>query len=264
MEVKTPAITGDIILMYRSTKNPNLLLQSIFRQARAKHSHVAVVLSEFSFMDAMLKSGVQVQSLGSYLNENRDFQVYRSKQLLEEDKLDRLREDLQYYSRQNYSLRGILFPTWRHSFCSELASKAYDGTGVKLTTEKRNSRHVLPVDIYKHVSTNPDWIEVTQEYRDAFFDSGNLSLLDAASRIDRFNVDFTQHMGFGQQALSDLAYRVTQHSDEPLVIEPSMHYWSNRLVGKVSIFFRVKFTLKYWSRMIAELAVLLWGRLFKR
>lgn len=264
MEVKTPAITGDIILIFRSTMNPNLFLQSILRQAKARHSHVAVVLSEFSFMDAMLKSGVQVQSLGSYLNENRDFQVYRSKQLLVENKLDRLRENLQYYSRQNYSLIGILFPTSRHSFCSELASKAYYGTGVQLTTKKRNPRHVLPVDIYKHVSTNPDWIEVTQEYRKAFFDSGSLSLMDAASRIDRFNVDFTQQMGFGQQALSDLAYRATRHSQEPLVIEPSMRYWSNHLASKVSIFWRVKFILKYWACMIAELTVLLWRRLFKR
>ncbi|MFG0541966.1 hypothetical protein ACF8EA_17485 [Pseudomonas sp. YQ_5] len=264
MEVRTPAITGDIILMCRPAKNSNLIAQSIFRQARARHSHVSIVLSEFSFMDAMRDSGVQVQSLASYLNENRDFQVYRNNQLLVGGKLGQLRENLQFYSRQKYSLRGILFPTWRHSFCSELAAKAYDGTGVKLTTKNRNPRHVLPVDIYKHISTSPDWVEVTQEYKDAFFDSDHLSLLDDASKIDRFNVDLTQQMGFSQQAFSDLAYRATQHSDEPLVIEPNMRYWSNPLAGKVSIIWRVGFTLKYWARMIAELAVLLWVRLFKR
>lgn len=239
-------------------------MQSLFRQARARHSHVAVALSSYSFMDAMPESGVQVRPLGSYLNENRNFQVYRSKQLLVESKLDLVRDSLQYYSQQRYSLRGLVFQSWRHSFCSELAAKAYSDSGVQLTIKECHPRHVLPVDIYSHVSVDPNWIEVTQEYRDAYFDSPHLALLDDASRIDGFTVEFTRQMGFGQQMLSDAAYRATRNSDEPLIIEPSMRYWSNHLAGKVGFFWRVKFILKYWVRMIVELTKILWVKIFKR
>jgi len=260
IKLKSPSITGDIILISQSKKNANLIMQSIVRLSKARHSHVAISISEFSLIHAMPKRGVCIDSLGEYLNDNGNFVVYRSEAASQENKLGLLRENLQHHNLQNYSLFNILFSSWRHSFCSELAAKAYEKSGLQITKKYRKPKTVLPIDIYEYVKENPSWINVTDEYRKFFLNSKHLEILKKATDIERFTVDYTQSMGYGQQVLADrINYICRKNGEEKSPVIPPMNYWSNRLASRPGFWYPILFVLAYWARMIKEAIQLLWS-----
>lgn len=190
-----------------------------------------------------------MQLLAEYLNENRNFSVYRNKLALLETQASLLEEHLRHHNLQRYSLRNWLFTSWRHSFCSELAAKAYQKSGLRLTKNNKNPKQVFPIDIYRHVSVDLEWIDITHEYAEFFLDNENTELLEKAAEVERFNVEFTQNMGFGQQVLANIANSGTDKEGEKQpTITPPMNYWSNRLANLS----RFWFVLSYWGRMIKE------------
>lgn len=184
-----------------------------------------------------------MQSLGEYLNKNRNLSVYRNKLALLETQDSLLEEHLRHHNLQGYSLRNWLFTSWRHSFCSELAVKAYKKSGLRLTKNDKDPKQVFPIDIYRHVSVDLEWIDITQKYKEFFLDNESSALLKKAAEVERFNVKFTQNMGYGQQVLANIANSATdRRGEKETAFTPPMNDWSNRLANQS----RFWFVLPYW------------------
>ena len=248
-------------MLSRPQKNINLLIQSIFRFGKAKHSHVAITLGEFSLIHAMPKAGVRMQSLGEYLRENRNFIVYRHKLASLEKSAHFLREHLQFHHLQKYGIFNVIFTNWRHSFCSELAAKAYKKANLKLTRYNIYPKWVFPIDIFRHVSVDSDWVDVTEKYIDFFLKDEYFKIQKMASSFEQFNVEYTQKMGFEQQNLLDLINRSNNRNDEKEgITKPPMNFWSNRLATQS----RLLFTISHWKTNIAESIEILWKYVRKK
>lgn len=261
--ITPPSITGDIILFYQPKKNINLIIQSIIRLSRARHSHAAISISDFSLIHATPGNGVCIESLGDYLNKNKNFVVYRSKAALQESKLILLKENLQHYNLQKYSLLNTIFSSWRHSFCSELAAKAYEKSGLQLTKKNRKPKTVMPIDIYDYVKENPSWVNVTDEYRKFFLNPEYLEISKKVTDIERAMVECNQIMGYGQQALADKINYIRNKNGEAPPVIPPMNYWSNHLASRQGLWFSILFVFTYWARMIKEGIQLLWNFLIR-
>jgi hypothetical protein len=222
---------------------------------------VAIALYNFNLIHAMPKSGVHMQSLGRYLNENRDFIVYRNKLASVEIYSRLLEEHLRYHYLQGYSLLNYLFASWRHSFCSELAAKAYEKSGLRLTDNNKKAKRVLPTDIHRHVSVDPDWIDITHEYKQFFLENPHLELLEKSAQVEKFNVQFTQNMGHGQKTLANIVNSIaSRRGDKETVMTPPMNYWSNKLADQS----KFRFALSYWRRIAKEMTHLLWSNFIKK
>ena len=247
-------------MISRTPKDHNLIFQSIFRFGKARHTHVAIALYNFSLIHAMPKSGVHMKSLVEYLNENRNFSVYRNKLAPLEAQASLLEEHLRHHNLQGYSLGNWLFTSWRHSFCSELAAKAYQKSGLRLTKNDKNPKRVFPIDIYRHVSVDLEWTDITQEYKEFFLDNENLEFLKKVADFERFNVELTQNMGYDQQMLANIANSVAdKYGEKGTTITPPMNYWSNRLANRS----RFWLVLSYWWRTIKEIGQRLMTYLLK-
>lgn len=254
MNITTPAITGDIILISQSKKSFNLIAQFLFRRKKAKHRHVAIALYNFSLIHAMPKSGVHLVPLGKYLNDNPDFVVFRNKYALSNDYPYLLEKYIRYYNLQGYSLFNYYIFSRRHSYCSELAAKAYKKAGLRLVKSELKTKKVLPSDIYRHVGNNSDWLNVTDEYKKFFLNNPNFSLLEKAADFEKFNVEFTQGMGYGQQQLANLVNSISaKEGDDKLFMTPPMNYWSNDLATQSKFLFWISyflFLISYWKGII--------------
>lgn len=66
------------ILYYSpAPKSANIVVQSVLTRRDAKHHHVAIALYNHSLIHAMPKLGIHLRPLVEYLNENKDFVVFR-------------------------------------------------------------------------------------------------------------------------------------------------------------------------------------------
>jgi hypothetical protein len=254
MNITTPAVTGDIILISQAKKNYNLVAQFLLRGKKAEHRHVAIALYNFSLIHAMPESGVHLVSLVKYLNENRDFVVFRNRYATTDDYPYLLEKYIRYYNLQGYSVFNYYIHSRRHSYCSELAAKAYEKSGLRLVEDKMKTRKVLPSDIYRHVSNHPDWLNITDEYKRFFFDNPNFGLLEKAADVEKFSVDFTQDMGHGQQKLSNTVNSLnSEEGNDEALLTPSMLYWSNNLANRSKLqswISHFRFLISYWKEMI--------------
>ncbi|MGU9830509.1 YiiX/YebB-like N1pC/P60 family cysteine hydrolase [Pseudomonas sp. LF242] len=261
MEVISPAITGDIILISQPQKNINLIMQSVLRLKKARHSHVAVALYGSILIHAMPRIGVHVLPLGEYLNQNQSFVVFRHKLALREDKSEALEKHLRFHNLQSYSLFNMIFTSWRSSFCSELAAKAYQKSEIRLTKGDRKPKKVLPIDIYDHVSFDPEWHEVTDEYRAFFVNGEHSNLMAKMANIHQNLVELNQRMGFGQQIFTDMLNAAgARQGEEKSPITPPMVFWSNRF-AKHS---KLRLVLAYWRKMTKEVIQHLWHLIKRR
>ncbi|CAI8944015.1 hypothetical protein EMIT0P2_50246 [Pseudomonas sp. IT-P2] len=163
--MNTPSCTGDIILFSRPNKSMNIIVQTVLRRKKAKHHHVAIALYNHSLIHAMPKLGIHLRPLVEYLNENKEFVVFRHIASYDEQNSEHLERYLRHHNLQNYSLLNTIYTSPRHSFCSELAAKAYENSEMKLTNGDKKPKSILPFDIYNYVSSNPEWIDITHIIR---------------------------------------------------------------------------------------------------
>ena len=230
--MRNPAIPGDIILFPKTSKNPNLFFQSLLRLSKARHSHVAVTVNKVQLIHAMPKAGVELQTLHRYLSQTEDFVVFRNKSLLSDSDIGLLSDKLIFYHRQRYSLLNMWSPSWRHSYCSELAAKAYKEIGIHLCRNVSHSNRVLPTDIYGHVSTDPDWIDITHQYKEFFLDSAQAETLELKAKAYEIFALLNQSMGYGQQKLTNRVNSINEKLGENAPrMTPPHKYWSNELAS---------------------------------
>ncbi|GKV95121.1 hypothetical protein H2Y56_10500 [Pectobacterium aroidearum] len=248
--MQTPSCTGDIILFSRPQKSANIVVQSVLTRCKAKHHHVAIALYNHSLIHAMPKLGIHLRPLVEYLNENKDFVVFRHSSALSEISSEHLEKYLRYHHLQRYSLLNTIYTSPSHSFCSELAAKVYENSGMQLTHGKKKPKNVLPSDIFNYVSSSPDWVDITQHYKYFYFDNPESGSLILGAEIEQKLVDYTQQMGYGQQLLVNRinSIRTKQDHSADLLTAP-MSFWTNRLARCVII----PNLLWYWGRMLTSL-----------
>lgn len=206
-----------------------------------------------------------MRPIGQYLNENRDFVVYRNKAALSPDKIATLKENIRYFHLQGYSILNAVHPSESDSYCSELAAKVYAKSGLRLTQGDTSPGWVFPIDIYRHVSRDPEWIDVTQEYSAFFLDSEYLGLMEQVSQFEQFHVGYTQNMALNQQAFADRVNAIyAQHGATAPLPAPTMNYWSNKLSGRGTVLSNVSFVLGYWRQMAKQMTQGALARLPKR
>ncbi|UUT14507.1 YiiX/YebB-like N1pC/P60 family cysteine hydrolase [Pseudomonas zeae] len=246
--MQTPSSTGDIILFTRAQKRMNIIVQSALRITRAKHHHVAIALYNHSLIHAMPKSGIHLRPLVEYLNENKEFVVFRHKNSFDEQNSEHLEKYLRHHNLQRYSLLNTIYSSPRHSFCSELAAKAYEKSEMKLTKGHKKPKSVLPFDIYNYVSSSPDWIDITQYYKDFYFDNSEKSSLILGSEVEQRLVDLAQEMGFNQQLLVN-RINSTNTTNRATPLTAPMSFWTNHLAGPGTI----AHLLWYWKGMLISL-----------
>ncbi|UDG02848.1 hypothetical protein LH408_10565 [Enterobacter cloacae] len=248
--MQTPSCTGDIILFSRPKKSANIVVQSVLTRRNAKHHHVAIALYNYSLIHAMPKLGIHLRPLVEYLNENKDFVVFRHISSLSEINSEHLEKNLRHHHLQRYSLLNTIYTSPRHSFCSELAAKAYEKSGMQLTHGNKNPKSVLPSDIFNYVSSSPDWVDITQHYKCFYFDNPESGSLLLGAEVEQKLVDHTQLMGYNQQLFVNRinSIRTKQGHSADLLTAP-MSFWTNSLARCVTI----PNFLCYWGRMLRSL-----------
>jgi hypothetical protein len=68
------------------------------------------------------------------------------------------------YTGERYNNPVLQKEKEHHSFCSELIGKVYPKFGIHFPGKSKN---LMPITIAKTVQGDPDWLEVTEEYRNA-------------------------------------------------------------------------------------------------
>lgn len=248
--MQTPSCTGDIILFSRPKKSANIVVQSVLTRRDAKHHHVAIALYNHSLIHAMPKLGIHLRPLVEYLNENKDFVVFRHTASLSEINSEYLEKHLRHHHLQRYSLLNTIYTSPRHSFCSELAAKAYENSGMQLTHGNKKPKSVLPSDIFNYVSSSPDWVDITQNYKCFYFDNPESGSLMLGAEVEQKCVDYTQLMGYGQQLFVNRFNSViTNRGHSADLLTAPMSFWTNSLAKRVTI---TNF-LWYWGRMLSSL-----------
>lgn len=259
MLIQTPSVTGDIILFQRPQKSVNIFAQSALRMNKAKHHHVAIALYNHSLIHAMPKLGVHVLPLVKYLNENKDFEVFRHISSLDEKNSEHLEKHLRRHLLQDYSLLNTFYTSASHSFCSELAAKAYINSGMRLTSKNKSPKSVLPHDIYSYVNNSPDWINITEFYEVFYFENINAELLISASKIEQRLLDFGQQMGLNQQLLINQINSAERRQGRSGTDHtPPMDFWTNSLARRST-----RHIFWYWARMIKSI-IISFSEKFKR
>lgn len=248
--MQTPSCTGDIILFSRPKKSANIVVQSVLTRRDAKHHHVAIALYNHSLIHAMPKLGIHLRPLVEYLNENKDFVVFRHAASLSEINSEYLEKNLRHHHLQRYSLLNTIYTSPRHSFCSELAAKAYENSGMQLTHGNKKPKSVLPSDIFNYVSSSPDWVDITQHYKCFYFDNPESGSLMLGAEVEQKCVDYTQLMGYGQQLFVNRFNSVITNRGHSADLRTApMSFWTNSLAKRVTI---TNF-LWYWGRMLSSL-----------
>lgn len=244
--IKTPFKTGDIILIERP-KNKNLMIQSILRIKKAKHSHVAIVLSNMNLIHAMPKRGVCIESISSYIAKNKDFCVFRNNKFA--SSCDRSHEIIEHYYGQKYSLLSMMLNHHHHSssFCSELVAKIYNKkVGIKIT--EKTTQKTLPIDIYDYISQSKDWHSVTNQYK-RFLRRNKNRNFDFLENIERKMIEFDQHMVYAKESLY---LKINSVDKTELLPSGREYWWSRNSQNSFGIKHRIKFTVRYWGMMIAS------------
>jgi len=248
------SLTGDIILFISSKESLNTFAQSVLRRKKAMHCHVAIAIKQGNAIHAMPATGVQLEGIRDILkDENGSFVVFRNDLLeFDEELLCRLEDELLFHSRQSYNF-GLFFNSSAcSSFCSELAAKAFENVGLRISGERPVC--TLPVDIYEFVSLNREWRDVTQQYKDFFLDVEYDGGHDLVSKFVRDLELKNQDMALGQVYLLDKIKRVEiSNGLIPSEYKPTRDYWSNDEVKRLGVFFTTVFLLKYWWRGVHEM-----------
>lgn len=159
--------TGDIILMAGTSDGSKKLIQAQrLLYSKAKSSHVALIHADFICIDAMPESGVTNRVISDVLmNVEIDWRVIRHKKMQPESR-ERIARACVFYLYQPYKIRPSKKALAEYSYCSELARKVYDNTGLGKTSI--SSRAIIsPADFDKLVDEHPQWIDVTECVRPA-------------------------------------------------------------------------------------------------
>ncbi|KHT17374.1 hypothetical protein RC95_14225 [Pectobacterium brasiliense] len=121
---------------------------------------------------------------------------------------------------------------------------------MQLTHGNKKPKNVLPSDIFNYVSGSPDWIDITQYYKDFYFDNPESGSLAFGAEIEQTLVDYTQQMGFDQQLLvNKINSVVTKKGHSADLLTAPMSFWTNHLAGRV----RIPNLLWYWAMMLSSL-----------
>lgn len=242
MCVYLPGLPGDLILISPPHQSFNTCLQSLFRIKKARHSHVCIVLEQYNLIHAMPKSGVTIESIREILkNSDVKFQVFRNVHLQNEEAICQIKYALLYFLRQRYNYRFFFQSPWHSSFCSELASRAFEAVGISISNLPPKS--TLPTDIYTHITQSSDWIDVTELFKYNYLSTHYKDVYDVAANFIKAAEYLNQDMSFGQQQLLDKVNFVTANSENPTNYKPPKNYWSNELGKKFSLTLHIRYRL---------------------
>lgn len=159
--------TGDIILMTGNSLSSQALAKSQMAiYSRALSSHVALVHADFICIDAMPKNGTSNRIISEVLTDvEPNWRVIRFKSLQSKN-LDSITRACVYYLAQPYKILPTKKPMKGFSYCSELARKVYNNSGIT-GTGIPNNFIVKPANFDQLANENPNWLDVTDRVRPA-------------------------------------------------------------------------------------------------
>ncbi|OEZ98765.1 hypothetical protein DUPY_29450 [Duganella phyllosphaerae] len=159
--------TGDIILMKGKTENAEKLVRlqrKLYSNTRS--SHVAIVHADFICIDAMPGIGVTNRLVHEILSDVEDnWRVIRPRNL-DEHARQLITRACVFYLAQPYKILPSTKSAKTYSYCSELARKVYDNTGIS-TLGIPNNKIIKPSDFDKLADLQSQWVDVTEEIRPA-------------------------------------------------------------------------------------------------
>lgn len=247
MSVDLPGLPGDLILFSPPKKSINIIIQTLLRLKKSKHSHVAIVVDPCNVIHAMPGLGVHNETIRNVLNSAQgDFVVYRNTTIQTEKDILELQDSLNYHRGQFYNYGIGLRHSWSSSFCSELAALAFKKININISNKSPNK--TLPSDIYHMISTNPDWIYITKTFEEHYLSPSYKTVYDVAARFYSATEDFNQAGALGQKQLLDKLNKLSANSAMPTNYKPTRDYWTNDLGVKFSwvvLFNKIIFTVQH-------------------
>ncbi len=156
---------GDILLLVSKNKlrKPNTAYQTVVRRKTAAYSHVAIVCSTYSIIDATPTDGVAIR-LWDVISKQYDIErsmVVRHRRLASSpEKQEHLIRRILYYYAQPYSLMSLLskkreFRDREGLVCSQFVAIVFEETGIP--SSSISPRETLPIDIEVHTRRVMDW-----------------------------------------------------------------------------------------------------------
>jgi hypothetical protein len=176
--------SGDLILCTGNTVGAKIITKGQkYLYAQARSSHVALIHADFICVDAMPATGVSNRLVSDVLTDVKsDWRVIRCKKLGVEH-TDSIYQACAFYLAQPYKILPAKKPMKAAAYCSELARKVFDHTGI--TGVGIPNDIVLSPGKFDDLADNhPEWEDVTETVRPAIEFCAKYSvLMNIASRL---------------------------------------------------------------------------------
>lgn len=230
---------GDVFLVKGTAKHSKLLsaLQKTI-YPKATSSHVLISVGDGAFVHATTSNGVGFERYDRLLSEIEDgWRVIRNKKVD-----DITSQELQlaaiFFVKQAYNYKFMFESNEQSSFCSELVAKVYAKCGIELFGKKTGK--VAPADFDKAADTDPEWEDVTDEYRALFSETDKIK--------DMFNIAYftlvatTQKRSYMMGAYDGLIEAIGKMAEEGMVSK-DLH---SKMV-EMETDFRAKKYISFWN-----------------
>lgn len=161
--------TGDIILMTGTSSGSKALVEMQKKSyPKARSSHVALVHADFLCVDAMPKIGVSSRVISEILRDvEPSWRVMRCKKIAVKNLSDTVTSACVFYLAQPYKILPSKKDKQKNTYCSELARKVYNISGVDCVGIP-NNLIIKPADFDRLLDANhPEWLDVTEAVRPA-------------------------------------------------------------------------------------------------
>ena len=190
--------SGDIIMMAGNSISSKILLETQKRYYKeTRSSHIALIQADFIAVDAMPKLGVTTRLISDILNDAKDdWRIIRLRNLNSQN-YEAIQKASTYYFLQPYLIFPGKKPSKKSSYCSELARKIYEHSGINKTGIPK-SLIIKPCDFDKLADRSKNWEDVTNQLRPAVEMVRNISPV-----LSRFNMQYTNGLHLNKDRFED-------------------------------------------------------------
>lgn len=154
--------SGDILIVKGKRFSSKILsISQKFIYPKNTSSHILISVGDGFYIHSTSDRGVHFITIKELLPEiEPDFKAIRLKNI-NEQQYEELNKKVMFYMGQVYN-KTFFIPREDRSFCSELAAKIYDISGISIIGGK-SPQYVIPADFEKEANMENEWENITEQ-----------------------------------------------------------------------------------------------------
>lgn len=161
---------GDILIVKGKKLSSKILSlsQKFFIYPQNTSSHILISVGDGFYIHSTSEDGVHFITIKDLLPEiEPNFKAIRLKKI-NEKQYEELTKKVMFYMGQVYN-KTFFVPREDRSFCSELAAKIYDISGISIIGGK-SPHYVVPADFEKEADIEDEWENITEQTKQKYIE----------------------------------------------------------------------------------------------